>query len=829
MHRFLSIVWWLSVCSVCSVGTLRSQPANVQADPTTGVLFRPSAATFISGNNLATAAGGIVLGANGGTGVANTGKTITLGGNVTTVGAYNLGVSLSGNTTVSLPTTGTLATLTGSETLTNKTLTSPTLTTPILGAATATSLTLSGNISSAAWTTSGVRIKGVTATLTDTTSTGTVAAAYTDVLGGNTIAASNATTFTDYITAYFREPTAGSLVTMTNKWALGSESLRVGTSTPMTVSTAGGITANSLTGRTATNLTLAGGSTGASLVLGQGATGSILTTFAGPSYIRAGQMTATYAGLLFGNGTLADSATGFNIAANATNSNLVFNINTGGSMNWRVGNANAFTLSSGSNLLIGGTTDSGARVSALKVGVSPASSGTTSTAAFRAFDTNNVALDIGVKSDASPFPGWIQVHDTANQATNYPLSLQGNGSYVTIGTLASSTVGTGGLYVAGTTAASSTTSGALQVAGGVGVAGAGYFGGDLFINKTTPVLRLQESGSTQMALIYFSGNSFFDYTGTLTFRTPGAGPSAVATLSNAGVLNLQNTTSATSSTVGALTIGNGTAATNVAIGGGSMIAGANVQAVGNINVGAVGADFSAGRINIQAGSDTVPGLSFGGTNYGFGILEKTDGNLYFSRRSGSATNTTWMSVDRGTGAATFAGTVTLSSALPELRLSNVTTTSPFGLTFYNGSDYDASLRHQTNTGVLTLDVGRNSSWGGDFDIYIDTVRSARFSKNITTFDQAATFAGAVSLSTAGTTVSIKSGTNAAAGTVTLVAGNGTITSTAIDVNTVIVMSIKTKSGSFDHAPSVVVAAGSATIDGHNSDDSTYNWIALKVN
>jgi hypothetical protein len=94
---------------------------------------------------------------------------------------------------------------------------------------------------------------------------------------------------------------------------------------------------------------------------------------------------------------------------------------------------------------------------------------------------------------------------------------------------------------------------------------------------------------------------------------------------------------------------------------------------------------------------------------------------------------------------------------------------------------------------------------------------------------AATFAGAVSLSTAGTTVSIKSGTNAAAGTVTLSGGAATITSTAIDVNTVIVMSIKTKVGSFDHAPSVVVAAGSATIDGHNSDDSTYNWIALKVN
>jgi hypothetical protein len=95
---------------------------------------------------------------------------------------------------------------------------------------------------------------------------------------------------------------------------------------------------------------------------------------------------------------------------------------------------------------------------------------------------------------------------------------------------------------------------------------------------------------------------------------------------------------------------------------------------------------------------------------------------------------------------------------------------------------------------------------------------------------AATFAGAVSLSTAGTTVSIKSGTNAAAGTVTLTSGSATITSTAIDVNTVIVMSVKTMSGTVsDHLPSVSVAAGSATIDGHNADNSTYNWVALKVN
>ena len=81
-------------------------------------------------NTTGTAAGlSATLAANkGGTGVAN-----DVANTITFTGAYSLGLTLSANTALTLPTSGTLVTLAGTETLTNKTLTSPTLTAPVLG------------------------------------------------------------------------------------------------------------------------------------------------------------------------------------------------------------------------------------------------------------------------------------------------------------------------------------------------------------------------------------------------------------------------------------------------------------------------------------------------------------------------------------------------------------------------------------------------------------------------------------------------------------------------------------------------------------------------
>lgn len=65
-----------------------------------------------------------IPGQYGGTGIANTGKTLTLGGNLITSGAFSTTVTVTGDTNVTLPTTGTLATLSGVENLSNKTINS---------------------------------------------------------------------------------------------------------------------------------------------------------------------------------------------------------------------------------------------------------------------------------------------------------------------------------------------------------------------------------------------------------------------------------------------------------------------------------------------------------------------------------------------------------------------------------------------------------------------------------------------------------------------------------------------------------------------------------
>ena len=100
-----------------------------------------------------------IAGNYGGTGVDNGNRTITLGGNIltansfTTAGNYSITLTSTGDTDVTLPTTGTLATLAGTETLTSKTIVDATLT-GVPTAPTATAGTSTNQVATTAFVTS---------------------------------------------------------------------------------------------------------------------------------------------------------------------------------------------------------------------------------------------------------------------------------------------------------------------------------------------------------------------------------------------------------------------------------------------------------------------------------------------------------------------------------------------------------------------------------------------------------------------------------------------------------------------------------------------------
>lgn len=114
-------------------GTAFNGTADITITAAAGTLTGTALNATVTGSSLTSVGtltggtwnAGIIGGQYGGTGVNNGARTITVAGNLTHAGAFTQTFTATANSSVTLPTTGTLATLAGTENFTNKTLTSP--------------------------------------------------------------------------------------------------------------------------------------------------------------------------------------------------------------------------------------------------------------------------------------------------------------------------------------------------------------------------------------------------------------------------------------------------------------------------------------------------------------------------------------------------------------------------------------------------------------------------------------------------------------------------------------------------------------------------------
>ena len=218
-----------------AVGTADRITANADSIDIASTYAGQSTITTLGTVATGTWNGSLIAGQYGGTGVNNSGKTITLGGNLTTSGAHATTLTTTGTTTVTLPTSGTLLTTagsgssltfgTGSLSLAGNLTTSGSFATTLTATAT-TALTLPTTGTLATLAGSEALTNKTINGLTVSTTTGTLT-----VTNLKTLSVSNTLTFagTDSTTMTF--PSTSSTVTTTAQpgTLTGTLTLRVGT------------------------------------------------------------------------------------------------------------------------------------------------------------------------------------------------------------------------------------------------------------------------------------------------------------------------------------------------------------------------------------------------------------------------------------------------------------------------------------------------------------------------------------------------------------------------------------------------------------------------
>jgi hypothetical protein len=474
--------------------------ANVKTEIVTTAAVNSAAATTVGTVTSGTWQGTVIDPTYGGTGVNNGAKTITLGGSFTHTGAHTLEVTTTASTSITLPTTGTLATTsnklsafaatTSSElagVISDETgsgalvfASSPTLTTPTLGVASATSInkvTLTAPATGSTLTIADGKTLTASNTLTFTGTDGISAAfggggtvAYT----GGTLAQFAATTSLQLAGVISDETGSGVLVfatapTFTTTIDGGATFGAFASSTALTLGYTGtaASTTNISTGATATATTKTinlgtGGAAGSTTNINIGSSVAGTTTISSPNITISGladtATTAThyYVETTAGNilpKTLANARTEI-VTTAAVNAAAATTTGTVTSGTWSglfgaVSGANLTSLTAGN---LSGTIPSGV--------------------------LGNSALFIGTTS--------IALNRTTASQTLTGVSIDGNAATVTNGVLTTGNQSIAGIKTfSNGTASTTNTTGSVVITGGLGVSGAINAGADVTAYATS--------------------------------------------------------------------------------------------------------------------------------------------------------------------------------------------------------------------------------------------------------------------------------------------------------------------------------------------------------
>jgi hypothetical protein len=231
--------------------------------------------------------------------ITSTTGTLTLvnGSTLATAGAFSTTLTATAATNVTLPTTGTLATLAGSETFTNKTLTSPT----INGGAASGLTTLAIRDTSAAFdvtiaaTSSTALTAGRTLTLDMINAARSIKlAGNIDIAGNFSTAGAFATTLTVTGATNVTLPTTGTLATLAGSESLSNKTITASSFSGTTVAASGNVTFTSTTDASAL---------GTAPVVLSGGLSVAKTIYVGTNITGAGAATSTLDGFAIDGGT----------------------------------------------------------------------------------------------------------------------------------------------------------------------------------------------------------------------------------------------------------------------------------------------------------------------------------------------------------------------------------------------------------------------------------------------------------------------------------------------------------------------------------------------